>query len=812
MRPTLILLLLALLLLPVACGDDEPTAPPAAPLEGVTLESGSAASLGKVRVEGLPPGKAPEDYRVRVQTDGTDDLDLPLESDAEGPFFWAPLHPIAPNQGGDVQVRVTDGDQASPELPLDLQALPAAPGAFANLVDALREHVDQRAVWAGSSFTDLQGQAFDAVDPALLPLKVAQSYIDAGTTTDLAALVDNQDGVLTADGRELLDRLFGYAPLVELVQDDIDSFETLESPGARSRPIPHAPKRDCLDEGPEITTAEELSEAMLVAARANVAINPDSPPGRTLEALGVMLSAGGVIPGYGTVFSVAGIGLAAWQGSRDMIASTYPSSFTSLEYDLDKAEFKEDFLEVGQWSNVRVVAASTGWIADAALANLVVSTLGAVLSGGQVLELMEAEFLRDAAITGLNLALGAYLEDNGGLIEFCAKTWDVDITEEPYSTASALDRRFQVDMLTRTIEPLEVGDDILRVAAQPSEFAGQEIHLDKPIVTRPIIVDVVPDLFIVGDPGETIQVRGEIMNAVDEALVWTTQQGSWTDGLGSDTNGPTTRGLQTPISPADYPFLITVESRSRGGLRADGTPARLDIATVRIESPAVEIRPASACISPGETLQFEAVVTGTENTFVTWSVVEGQGSISQNGLYQSLSEGTSFAVVEANLVAEDDVFDTATVDVQGCTCHYTLFITGDHDFRGGGPDIAYRVSDFGDGPIYQFFIQPPQDAEDALIGISLTPTEEQATPEPGDTGTYEVSFLFSPFPGSAGWAASPDREESGVFLELEELTATSMRGRLTGMAVQYDGEDVSSVVFVDMPFVSARQDGAWPCQ
>jgi hypothetical protein len=113
--------------------------------------------------------------------------------------------------------------------------LPRAPGAFEEVVDALRAHVEQRATWAGSSFDELAAQAFDEIDPLLLPLKVAQNYVDTDEAGSLADLVANDAGFLRSGERELLDRLFGYAPIGELIQAEIDNFEQVDPPSPAAR-------------------------------------------------------------------------------------------------------------------------------------------------------------------------------------------------------------------------------------------------------------------------------------------------------------------------------------------------------------------------------------------------------------------------------------------------------------------------------------------------------------------------------------------------------------------------------------------------
>ena len=77
--------------------------------------------------------------------------------------------------------------------------------------------------------------------------------------------------------------------------------------------------------------------------------------------------------------------------------------------------------------------------------------------------------------------------------------------------------------------------------------------------------------------------------------------------------------------------------------------------------------PSSVTTTPGGTLQFTAVVTGTSNTSVTWTVVsEDGGSISSTGLYTAPSQPGTYTV-EATSVADPQESVTATATVSSST-------------------------------------------------------------------------------------------------------------------------------------------------
>lgn len=805
------LLLFALVVSLPGCGGDDPSGPadPESPLASVVLNVGAATSLDVVRVEGLPLARRVDGYSARVSTSAGEAGTLPLEQDELGPFFRAPLHPQTPLDGGAVTVQITDGEHASPDLDLDVGALPEAPGAFAALVTALRSHVDQRARWAGSSLEDLAATSFEATPAALLPLKVAQSFVDAGAPGDLTSLVANEDGVLSSDERELLDRIFGHADLRSLVQADVDWFgqndPTYPDPGESTA----IARRSCIDHKPPIATAPQLAEAMLARAMANVAIDPNGAPGQTLRQVGGVIIAGSLLPGFGTAFSVAGVGLAGWTASRNMTASLQPSSFVSLSYDVTHPVFDEDDTDEGSWANVEVRAASTGWTVDRDIANLVINTFGAVLSGAQVTQLAASEALLYAEIAALNEGLAQHLEESDGLIEYCPQTWDVDISNLPFSTATSLDNRFDVDPATRRFVPKEVGADVLRVVAQPSTFGGVTIEADAAIECKAIVVDVIPDEVEILEPGEAVVLTVALQNAEGTELHWDAAHGEWADGVGAETTERDTRSLNTPTNPEHYPFPVIVRSESRSGLRASGVPLRHDQAWIRLRQARIQVLPPFECISPGDSFQFTADVTGIEDYTVLWEVIEGYGSINADGLYQSLAGGVSNAVIQASIEGIENAVDTARIEASSCSCRFDFQFTG----TGGsgvvaGAQIAYRVSNFGD-LFYQFFVETEN--ENVLIGMSLAPSDEQSPPEPGEFGDYDVSFVYAI--GDQSWNATPDDDDAGVVLSIGELTETHMTASIFGTIVRRDQEgNVLSSLLLSGDLRAGNWDGRWPCE
>ena len=717
--------------------------------------------------------------------------------------------PLTPNQGGIFQVRIRGGNNDSPLHTLTVDPLPEAPGAFADLVATMRVHLELQAAQVGTTLEDLQSTAAGELNPGLLPLKLAQSYLDSDADAhDLTDLAANADDFLDAETADLLDRLFGYFDLERYLELQIESLE----PGSLPFMDPAASRRACISAGPEISSAPELSQAMIRSAVAAYGADPDSDAGRILSSGGTMLTGAGFVPGYGRVAAVAGVALSAVNAAMGAIAGTYPSSFVSIECEVDKTEFAEDSTETATWEKVWVVAASTGWSADQFIATSVISLLGGAISDAGAAKILDSDILRDVAGLGLGAGAAELFEDTG-VIELCPREWRVDISSPLYSTAAALNHRFEVDIPGQTVTPKEVGSDQLRVAAQAPQFGGREIHIDVPMQVKQIQVLTNPDVIVVENPGESININAEIINADLTTLRWTPERGGWDDGLGSDTNDGRTRSLETPTQPEAYPFLVRIESLTRNGLRESGIPQRIGYVSVRYNDPRIQIDPQYVCISPGERQQFTAEVVGVEDYTVVWNVIEGYGSIDENGLYQSLSGGTSNAVIEAKLEGNEAVSDTARLDAGACNCSLDVSITGDSSWSQQSSQAAFLVSSFED-LFYQFFFGldlegPP------LIGASFGGFDDQPSPRPGDTGTWRASFVYST--ASESWAGIWDDEKiplPGVSITITEFTESYMVGYFSGNAFQLnENGEVSSVVGVNVDFRAGYWDGgAWPCE
>ena len=126
---------------------------------------------------------------------------------------------------------------------------------------------------------------------------------------------------------------------------------------------------------------------------------------------------------------------------------------------------------------------------------------------------------------------------------------------------------------------------------------------------------------------------------------------------------------------------------------------------------------------------------------------------------------------------------------------------------------AYQVANFGDYS-YQFFFRLDDNGGYPAITAAFAPLEGVASPQPGDTGSWDVNFVY--LDGFSSWSGVvPDAPHlPGVTMNITEFTEDYMVGSFTGNAYELDemGE-VSSIISVDVQFRAGRFDGVtWPCE
>lgn len=149
-------------------------------------------------------------------------------------------------------------------------------------------------------------------------------------------------------------------------------------------------------------------------------------------------------------------------------------------------------------------------------------------------------------------------------------------------------------------------------------------------------------------PGESYPFNSVVTGTADTGVTWSVDQGG---------GSVTATGVYTaPIVAGNY----KVKGSSKANPSSNGYS---NVTVTPTPTPTVAISPLTASVAAGGTLAFSAVVTGSTNTGVTWSIQEGNcGSIDATGLYSAPPFAASCRII-ATSAASTSSTDVATVTV-----------------------------------------------------------------------------------------------------------------------------------------------------
>ncbi|MBU0637973.1 MAG: Ig-like domain-containing protein [Planctomycetes bacterium] len=148
--------------------------------------------------------------------------------------------------------------------------------------------------------------------------------------------------------------------------------------------------------------------------------------------------------------------------------------------------------------------------------------------------------------------------------------------------------------------------------------------------------------------GQTQQFTANVENATNLAVTWSIDKGpAWGTMSAS--------GLYTAPATAPTPAQVTITATSVADSTRSAT-AQVTIIDAGSPTVSIQVTPATATLELGQTQQFQANVTGTADTAVTWSVDEGptSGSVDVTGLYTTPATlpAAAYATVRATSVAD----------------------------------------------------------------------------------------------------------------------------------------------------------------
>jgi len=167
-------------------------------------------------------------------------------------------------------------------------------------------------------------------------------------------------------------------------------------------------------------------------------------------------------------------------------------------------------------------------------------------------------------------------------------------------------------------------------------------------VTPAVTVTVSPGTVTLG-VGQTQQFSAVVTGTTNTAVTWSVNPAVGTVSSGGLYSAPATLGS---------PQTVTVTATSVANTSKTAT------ASVTIVPPIqVTVSPSTASLTPSQTQQFTATVTGTTNTAVTWSVSPAVGTISSGGLYTAPATLGSPQTVTVTATSVQDPTKSATASV-----------------------------------------------------------------------------------------------------------------------------------------------------
>ncbi len=707
-------------------------------------------------------------YAVFEPRRGREGYPLPVTVHDDGRLsLIAPSHPDGVG-GGRGTLRLSDGDGLScPKLPVTVSPLSPAPGETARVLELLERGLVARiertgldpdrlsatpaqqlpllavgpaiALWAldGSDNPRPLRRVVDEESTELLDALLAQGAVaerlrtqlevlDAALETGVPRQMATLGPLLDAAPRGERDPLTAVlSPLLEdarrLVASRTGGLRVQVGgprtllPGVRTA----SATMQVLDIPPvEISTADELSHYMRLQAAA--AGTMSGPTGDMLNDLGSVISVIGIFaPGVGAAAgAVHFLYMKGVEADRQLL----PCCFERLDFSLSKGWFEEDYpwpdrpAFYARWGEVKVDARNMGWNLTQTAIEAGFAALGTGKGARDAWKNMRTRRAGDEVTTDVvggaqDGLVDSWLQKNVRpeieRLTVPRHRWrDIDISgaqwseaEVPYRSGDAI-----TTVSTHGYGPKAVGAADLRVKTRSRQFGSSHIWEDKAVEVREIVVSVVPTVRRV-NTGQEIEMRGFVRNSFEPKKArWKilSADGSPVQKLdgGYRDQGEHYQRLKLPDDEEAFPITVELESTTTSGLRNGAAGRRYGSGTLTTGA-VVDIGPDTGCVEQGEKLAMFAEVFGVEDTRLRWTA-SGPGSITQEGVLTARGDGE--VVVKAVSVADPDAWDEANIDVGGCTCQFSLQISGDSNLGVTGSIAHYSTT--GEGSIVGAFTTP----------------------------------------------------------------------------------------------------------
>ena len=684
------------ILLVVSCGgssDTENNVITASKCDNLTWSVNTAEPLDTLSVSGIPPEMTGL-YAVVNDSPSTSESITFAERQPDGTVnVIAPIHPTGNLDGGDAAIVITDGVIKCTSQSFAIKPLPEASSSAIG-----QDFLDNLTTYQGLVYADLgltaetvRSLQVGSYSADLIPLYMAQKYLDA-----LGSYLESGSVLLSATELDMINRLLEKGGVNVELQNIINSYISFSSGanvlasktiasraqiGAKANRTAQLSSDSCSQLPTNalgeiiIGNAAELSQYMIAQKDADIAINGASTK-QISSTTGYMAAAAGVVSA--PVGVVAGFGLYAHSLVQGYRTNTYPSKFTSLDFDITEGgRIAEDYMDprgpgvYPRWENAVVDAASNGW-------NLTKPAFDTVLQIAGVAGAVFGDAVTVAddvagAIDGVAWGeLANYLESEGlqsDCLQIPAKTWGpVDVTDDQwtdnhYSFGSVEELGHQ------TFKPVNTGSTTLEVKVDSSKFGFRNINKEKEVTVPQKNVLVSPSVYR-ADPNDVVTFTASIADTRFPEV-----EPVWSYNAGTELNKYSigdqhTLELKMPADAAAFPVKVVAESQTLT-LPVGANPRKGE---AEIKSTAIELSPQQICLNVGQSADFTATLSDTSQATVNWTASAGSVSASSTSTaphtvsFSATTEGNY--TVRATLSTDADTFDEAIVNVGPCVDMY----------------------------------------------------------------------------------------------------------------------------------------------
>jgi hypothetical protein len=325
-------------------------------------------------------------------------------------------------------------------------------------------------------------------------------------------------------------------------------------------------------------------------------------------------------------------------------------------------------------------------------------------------------------------------------------------------------------------DPENVGTAHFVVRTNSDKFGGQQATWQADLTVERLQVTISPTEVALA-PGKSQKFQVQVTNAFHPDQIRTDTAGlQGTAGQPVATSESVFSVTYTaPTNPdPSHPDLLTVRDTAKTGARANATEPRVAIATIRFGQ--ITISPGTACLDPGDTLQFSADVEGLTDKTVTWSASAGTID-SRTGLYVAPASAPAggTAVITARSVQNPDIEDQVVVNIGGCDCSWSVQVEGSPVVNSDSSDTGQFVVNSG-GYLGSITLGDTQSGQ--TVGISAVPLSAGDPGIPiGTTGNLQGSVI-----GNLGLSALDLNYSTVDYLPLvlTDNDGTTVAGNITG--------------------------------